>query len=146
MKVDFYHLTLSPVDRVLPRIAEKVLQSGARLLIVAGDAARRDALDKMLWSYAPESFLPHMPAGGGDDTRQPILIGEHAEAANGATHIAIADGVWREEALAFERAFHFFDSDTISAARESWKALATHEGVERRYWRQSDSGGWEQAA
>ena len=74
MKVDFYHLTLSPVDRVLPRIAEKVLQSGARLLIVAGDAARRDALDKMLWSYAPESFLPHMPAGGGDDTRQPILI------------------------------------------------------------------------
>ena len=38
MLVDFYHLTASPIERVLPRICEKVLADGERLLIVAESA------------------------------------------------------------------------------------------------------------
>ena len=34
MQVDFYHLTRAPLDRVLPKIAEKVIEGGGRLLIV----------------------------------------------------------------------------------------------------------------
>ena len=147
MQVDFYHLTLSPVDRVLPRIAEKVVQTGERLLIVAGDSERRQALDRLLWAYAPDSFLPHAQAGGEADDAQPILIDESASApANGATHVAIADCVWRDEALSFSRVFHFFDGENIAAARAAWKALADREEVTRRYWKQTEAGGWEQAA
>ena len=57
----------------------------------------------------------------------------------------MADGIWRDAALEFDRAFHFFDAGRIVEARAAWKALADREGIERRYWKQNDSG-WEQAA
>ena len=146
MQVDFYHLTTTPLDRALPQIAEKVLASGGRLLIVADSGVQRQALDRLLWNYAPESFLPHGEAGGGNDAGQPVLLSASTEPANAARHIALVDGVWRDEALAFDRAFHFFDADRIVEARTAWKALADREGVERRYWKQNDNGRWEQAA
>ena len=146
MLVDFYHLVASPLERVLPRIAEKVVEVGGRLLIVAGDAAQRSAVDRFLWTYAPESFLPHGQAGGEGDARQPVLIADVAAPANGARNLAMVDGVWRDEALRFDRAFHFFDENSVGAARIAWKALAEREGVERRYWKQDENGRWAQAA
>lgn len=146
MKVDFYHLTASPLERVLPRIAERVLHEGGRLLVVEADADRRRALDRLLWEYKAESFLPHGQAGEGDEPDQPILIAGAPDAANGARNVALADGTWRDEALDFERAFHFFDDTNIAAARATWKALKARDGVEARYWKQSDAGRWEQAA
>ena len=146
MQVDFYHLTRLPLERALPQIAEKVLASGARLLIVSADAGQRAQLDQQLWTYAEDGFLPHAELGAGDDATQPILIAPDVNAANGARHIALADGAWRDDALDFERAFHFFDNNAISAARAAWKALAERDGVERRYWKQNDAGRWERAA
>ncbi|GAA0314865.1 DNA polymerase III subunit chi [Sphingomonas oligophenolica] len=146
MQVDFYHLTAQPLDRVLPRIAERVVGTGGRLLIVAESDAQRTALDRLLWTYSPESFLAHAQAGEGSDAAQPILIAPTADATNAARNIALADGIWREEALGFERAFHFFDADRIAEARAAWKGLADRDGVERRYWKQNDEGRWEQAA
>jgi DNA polymerase-3 subunit chi len=146
MQVDFYHLTQLPLERALPRIAERVIETGGRLLIVAGEAEQRARLDQLLWTYSPESFLPHGQAGGPDDDRQPVLIAGDTEAANGARNVALADGVWREEALRFDRAFHFFDEDRIAEARAAWKALAGREGIERNYWKQNEQGRWEKAA
>ena len=145
MQVDFYHLTARPIERVLPSIAEKVLGDGGRLLIVA-DEARLPALDRLLWEFKPASFLPHSCAGGENDADQPVLLSTESAAANGARNVALADGVWRDAALEFDRAFHFFDEDRIVEARQAWKALGEREGVERRYWKQSESGGWEKVA
>lgn len=146
MQVDFYHLTRAPVDRVLPRIAERVLAGGERLLVVASDPALAERLDQILWTYSVDSFVPHARAGGDDDAGQPVLIAADVEPANGARHVALADGTWREAALGFERAFHFFDEDNIVAARAAWRSLSGREGVEPRYWRQDDSGKWERVA
>ncbi len=145
MQVDFYHLT-SPLDRVLPRIAERVVATGGRLLIVAEPEGQRTTLDRLLWSYASESFLPHAQAGAGDDSVQPVLIAADITPANAARNVAIVDGQWRDDALTFDRAVHFFDDEAIREARLAWNALADREGVERRYWKQAESGKWEQAA
>jgi DNA polymerase III subunit chi len=144
MQVDFYHLDRSPLERVLPRIAERVVESGGRLLVVSADEALAARLDAHLWNYTPDSFLPHARAGGEGDALQPILIAASPEAANGARNIALADGIWREEALTFDRAFHFFDGETIAGARAAWRALAGRAGVEARYWKQDDEGKWRQ--
>jgi DNA polymerase-3 subunit chi len=146
MQVDFYHLTVTPLERALPQIAEKIVASGGRLLIVSDNEAQRVAIDKLLWSYSPESFLPHACAGSDDDSEQPILIGADPQSANLARNVALIDGQWRDEALTFDRAFHFFDADRIAEARAAWKALADRDGIERRYWKQNDNGRWEQAA
>jgi DNA polymerase-3 subunit chi len=146
MQVDFYHLTRMPLERALPQIAAKVVGSGARLLIVAADEDQRTALDRLLWNYAPDSFLPHAQLGSAADDRQPILIAPDVNAANRARNIALVDGEWRDAALDFDRAFHFFDEDHIRPARAAWKDLAARDGIERRYWKQNEAGRWEQAA
>ncbi len=138
MIADFYHLTASPLERVLPSVAEKVLAGGERLLVVAepGLLAR---LDEQLWSYAGDSFLPH---GRERPESQPILLSTEPDAANGATNVALADGRWRDQALAFARAFYFFDNDGREAAREAWRALKAKPEVEARYWKQDERGKW----
>ena len=143
MQVDFYHLSASPIERVLPQIAERVLAGGGRLLVVAEDAGLLAMLDAALWTYQPEAFLPH----GRDDTaRQPVLLAPTPEPANGARNVALVDGLWRDEALAFERAFHFFDEASIAAARVAWKALGERDGVVRNFWKQGEDGKWAKAA
>ena len=140
MIVDFYHLTASPLERVLPTICEKVLASGGRLLVVA-QAERLPALDEQLWTFSRESFLPH---GRDEAGAQPILLSEQPEPANGATHIALADGEWREEALTFERTFYFFDGAHLDTARGVWRALRGRAEAEARYWKQDERGKWVQ--
>ncbi|HEX8192664.1 MAG TPA: DNA polymerase III subunit chi [Allosphingosinicella sp.] len=143
MHVDFYHLTASPLERVLPTIAEKVLAAGNRLLIVAEEPLLA-ALDRLLWTYAPDSFLAHGVAGAGEaDAAQPVLLSSEASAANAATNIALADGRWRADALRFERAFYFFDAAHLDEARAAWRSLKGAEGVEPRYWKQVE-GRWVQ--
>lgn len=146
MQVDFYHLTRAPLERVLPSIAQKVIESGGRLLIVAEEPSERTRIDQLLWSFSPESFLPHAQAGGADDAAQPVLISEEAQPANGARNIALVDGLWRDAALAFDRAFHFFGEDHIAEARSAWRGLADKEGIVRNYWKQDEAGKWEKAA
>ncbi|WP_425229644.1 DNA polymerase III subunit chi [Sphingomonas sp.] len=146
MQVDFYHLTRQPLDRVLPQIAEKVLAAGDRLLIVVEDEAERVRLDRHLWTYTAGSFMPHAQVGTGGDTAQPVLLAPDINAANGARNVALADGKWRDGALDFDRAFHFFDEERIADARAAWRLVKDRDGVEPRYWKQNDTGRWEQVA
>ncbi|EQB30569.1 DNA polymerase III subunit chi [Sphingobium ummariense] len=136
MQVDFYQLSRDPVDQVLPAIAARILGMGERLLVVADDPEQLERISAGLWAGPPESFLAHGRAGEGRDAVQPVLLARDCSAVNGARHIALVDGLWREEALGFERAFYFFDAVTIEGARASWRALAKREGVTPRFWRQ----------
>jgi DNA polymerase-3 subunit chi len=141
MQVDFYQLSRDPVEHVLPSIAQRVLDSGQRLLVVAAERERLDAIGEGLWTAEPPvSFLANGHADGEHPDRQPILLatGTFADspAANGARYIALADGEWREAALDFDRVFYFFDAMTIDGARSSWRALSGRDGVEPRFWRQ----------
>ncbi|SFR98622.1 DNA polymerase III subunit chi [Sphingomonas jatrophae] len=145
MQVDFYHVGAGGVEAVLPRIAERVLDGGGRLLVVAEDEALAARLDERLWDWSPESFLAHGRAGQGDEARQPILIAEACEPANGARAVALADGVWRDAALAFDRAFLLFGDDRLEASRAAWRTLAAQDSVERRFWKQDERGRWTQA-
>ena len=146
MQVDFYQLGGVPIERVLPRIAERVLGGGGRLLVVCGEERLSERIDVALWGYAPDAFLPHGRAGRGGETRQPVLIAAAVDAANGARNVALIDGVWRDEALAFDRVFHFFDAGSVAAARIAWRGLAGRAGVERRFWRQDAGAKWSQVA
>jgi len=141
VQVDFYQFGGTPAEQVIANLAEKILAADGRLLVVASDEAFLTRLDRMLWDHGPTSFLPHGLAGGADDSRQPILLSQSPDAPNLARNMLIADGEWRDAALAYDRAFHLFDNGTLEAARLAWELLAGREGVERRYWAQED-GKW----
>jgi DNA polymerase-3 subunit chi len=141
LRVDFYQLSETPVETALPALAAKMREAGAKVLVVSADDAQLARISEALW--APKgSFLAHGAAGGPDDARQPILLSDRLEAPNGANFLALADGLWREGAEAFERVFLLFDESSIDAARQTWRSL---DGSERNYWQQSGKS-WTKAA
>lgn len=135
MKVDFWQLSRDPVDKVVTLIAHRVLGEGERLLVVSKAEDQRTAISRALWSAGPDSFLANGEAGGTGAERQPILLSDTLEAANGASHVIFADGEYREPA-GFARAFLLFDESTKPAARQTWSALDAIEGLERSYFEQ----------
>ena len=141
MQVDFYQLAGTPPEPVIASIAEKILASDGRLLIVAEDEGMLVRLDRVLWDQGVADFLPHGLAGGADDARQPVLLSTSPDAPNHARNLLIADGTWREVALSYDRSFYLFDDRTLEGARLAWKLLAGRESVERRYWAQ-EGGKW----
>ncbi len=143
MLVDFYHLASSPVERVLPRICERLLGEGQRLLVVAEEPVLGQ-LDEQLWTHAPDSFLPHGRSGKPAAEAQPVLLSSEVEPLNGAGNVALADGIWREEALGFERVFYLFDNSHLDTARGAWRLLKGRPDTEPRYWKQDERGKWVQ--
>lgn len=145
-RVDFYHLTRDAAPTVLARLAGRVLDGGARLLVVAEAREAREAIDAALWSVVPESFLPHAMAAAdvAAQAAEPILIAPDLpdSPANGATMAALADGIWRDGALAFARTLFLFDGHRIDDARGAWRTLSKREDVECHYWKQDDTGRW----
>ncbi len=141
MRVDFYQLSRDPAEAALPLIARATLAAGERLLVVSGDDAQLVRISEELWTRLPDSFLAHGIVGSPDQERQPILLSDQTEAGNGANYIALADGVWRNGADEFSRAFLLFDAATLDAARATWRMLGERDGVERKFWKQ-DGGKW----
>jgi len=141
MQVDFYQLTRDPAEKILPVIAQRVLDDHGRLLIVSDDRAQLDAISSALWTAKADSFLAHGMAGEGEDALQPILLSNNVEALNAARFVVIADGNWRPIEKDFDRIFYLFPPSHTDNARAAWRNLS--EGVERRYWKQ-DGGKWVQ--
>jgi len=141
VQVDFYQLSETPAEQVIASISEKVLESDGRLLVVAEDEALLTRLDRILWDQGSSSFLPHGLAGRAEDARQPVLLSTSPDAPNQARNMLIADGIWREAALTYDRSFYLFDDSTLEAARLAWKLLAGRDSVERRYWAR-EGGKW----
>lgn len=141
MQVDFYQLTRDPAEKVLPFIAQRVLDDDGRLLIVSDETAQLDAISAAFWTAKPDSFLAHAKTDEGDDTIQPILLSARTDAANGARFVAIADGNWRDVGADVERIFYLFPPARTDMARTAWRNLG--EDTARRYWKQ-DGGKWRQ--
>lgn len=144
MKVDFWQLSRDPVEKVVTLIAQRVVGSGERLLVVSKEAAQRDAISRALWKAGPESFLANGEATAVGADRQPILLSDTAEPANSASHIIFADGEYREHS-GFERVFLLFGEDTLQAARATWRSLDDTDGLERAFFHQ-EGGKWTKVA
>lgn len=145
MRVDFYQVSRDPVPDIVALLARNTLKTGERLLVVAERPDLLDTIGEALWRAAPaDSFLANGRAGNSHAERQPVLLSDRVEAANGARFCVLADGIWRETE-GFERTFLVFDADTLDAARACWRMLGEREGLERNFWKQ-DGGRWTRAA
>lgn len=145
-EIGFYHLTQTPLERALPKLLEKVLASGARAVVISGSVERVGALNAALWTYEPDSFLPHGCAADGDAADQPIWLTADDENPNGATILLLTDGAASDSIDEYDRCLEMFDGRddaAVAAARERWRAYRDA-GYPLAYWQQTDRGGWEQ--
>lgn len=146
--VSFYHLTRSTLEQTLPRLLEKALQGGARCVVMAGSPERVEALSAHLWTYDPNSFLPHGSARDGQAPLQPVWLTDRDENPNAATMLFLTDGARSEKIADYARCFELFDGRdeaVVGTARERWK-IYRDAGHAVSYWQQNDKGGWEKKA
>ncbi len=145
-RVDFYHLTRSPLEAALPRLLEKVLDSGARAVVLAGSAESIETLSAQLWTYDDRAFLPHGSARDGFASEQPIWLSDADENPNGARVLVLTDGAQSDSIDEYERCLELFDGNDPNAVSEARSRWQTHKsaGRELHYWQQTERGGWQE--
>ena len=146
-EVGFYHLTRSTLDEALPRLLEKAYAAGNRVLVRVGDPERLELLNRALWTYGKESFLPHGTRSDGFAEEQPIYLTTQVENPNGATVLVLVEDAAAPDLAAFDRCVDLFDggdTEAVARASERWRgALAAGHGC--TYWQQGERGGWVKA-
>ena len=138
----FYHIEQGSVDAAIAPLIEKCLERRWRVLVV-GHEETVDRLDRALWTWKDESFLPHGRARS-DATNQPVLLSTEATPQNGAKVAVLLDGS-DADATQFERMMVVFDGGDETArakARQQYKT-ALDAGTNARYFQQ-DRGGWKE--
>ncbi|MEM7067853.1 MAG: DNA polymerase III subunit chi [Pseudomonadota bacterium] len=145
----FYHLTERTLDQVLPGLVEKSLSRDWKVVIQAGSPERIEALDKLLWTWRDESFLPHSAAKDGNEHLQPVWLTTGEDNPNEAQIRFLVDGSQIESAEGYDRIVYMFDGHDNAAvehARGRWKYHKSQEGHEQTYWQQTPQGSWEKKA
>lgn len=145
-QIGFYHLTTSPLERALPRLLSKVLEAGHRIVVMAGSPDRVEWLNDLLWTFSPDSWLPHGSRRDGIAAEHPVWLTDDGENPNNADILVLTDGVSPHQITAFSRCLVLFDGTDETAlerARSQWKEWQEqhHELV---YLQQTEGGGWKE--
>jgi DNA polymerase-3 subunit chi len=138
----FYHIEQGSVDAAIAPLIEKCLERKWRVLVV-GKEETVTRLDRSLWTWRDESFMPHGRARA-DAEKHPVLLSTEPAPVNGARVAILLDGGDADAAL-FERVMVVFDGGDDEArakARQQYKT-ALDGGVAARYFQQ-ERGGWKE--
>jgi DNA polymerase III subunit chi len=147
-EVRFYHLLRQRLEEALPSLLEKARERGFRIVVQAGSPERVKALEALLWTYRPETFLAHGSGMASLPTApdQPIWLTADEENPNTADMLMLVDGAIADVApytLACEM-FDGNDEAAVAAARQRWVEYKAA-GHAITYWQQGERG-WEKRA
>ena len=81
-RVEFYIFgETTPGDRLglACRLSQKAVERGRTLHIHAAGEEQARLLDERLWTFRPESFVPHALAGSDEAEASPVVIGHGAD-------------------------------------------------------------------
>lgn len=146
MKINFYHLTQTPLGKSLPRLLEKVLASDMRAVVKLEDDAAVEKLNMELWTYTTKVFLPHGSVKDGYISEQPIYLTARNENPNGAKVFVLVGNTEPPAFDGFIKCLYMFDGNDagqLQTARNRWKQYK-EQGFEVTYWLQSEKGIWEE--
>jgi DNA polymerase-3 subunit chi len=140
----FYHLTRRRLEHVLPPLLERVLKVNWRAIVRCGTEARMDDLNRLLWVYRDDSFLPHGAATDGHAARQPVYLTSGEETPNAPDMLFLVDqaSASRDEIKRFTRTALIFDGSdhsALHAARTLWKS-ATTDSIPAQYHAENERG------
>ena len=146
-QVDFYHLTQSTLDEALVMLVKKCQVSAKKVLVQCPRPAA-EAVDDALWTFDPESWLPHGLDDAPGAERADIWVMSGAEENPvSAEFLFLLHGAERPDMAGFERVFNLFDgrSDSqVAHARAQWQSWRELDDMTMRYFAQDETGKWEQ--
>lgn len=138
----FYHIEQGSVDAAIAPLIEKCLERKWRVLVV-GHEETVQRLDRALWTWRDESFIPHGRTRT-DAAKHPVLLSTEPVPENGAKVAVLLDGSDADPEK-FDRIMVVFDGGDETArakARQQYKT-ALDGKVGARYFQQ-ERGGWKE--
>lgn len=142
--IQFYHLLSTSPERAVPKLMEKALASGARVLMLFDNEATLKSMSDALWSANPNGFLPHGTPRDAHASEQPILLSLTDANANNADILCVMDGSSPASLTRFTKVLDVFDGSddaTVQRARARWSAYK-EAGHRLQYVKQQPGGSW----
>ncbi len=142
--IQFYHLRSTSRERAVPKLMEKALSTGGRVVMIAGSDATLRSMSDALWTNDPNSFLPHGGAREANAAQHPIVLTLADENPNSADILCVLDGVSPESLPQYGKVLDVFDGGdeaAVSAARQRWTRYK-EAGHKLQYVQQQPGGGW----
>lgn len=134
-EITFYTFAGDPLD-VARRVAAKAYGHGSQVMIYAPDAARAEAIDRLLWTTPAIGFIPHCRDDDALAAQTPVLIGSSADALRSADVMINLHHEQPPAFARFERVVEIIGQDeaAIEQGRERYRfykrrgyALQTHD-------------------
>ncbi len=145
MQYWFYHLEQSSLEAALVPLLEKCLANDWACLIRAKNEETLISLDKSLWTFKENSWLPHaIEKDDIEPTEQPILLTTSNENNNFAQALFLLEDADLGEIEGIERAFYLIDgnnNELVKAARIAYKNAKDND-FDLSYWQQDENGKW----
>ncbi|PAV24532.1 DNA polymerase III subunit chi [Tamilnaduibacter salinus] len=124
----WFHLIPSPSDQArlqyAARLTEKAWREGDRVCLFCGSDDQAQQADDVLWSFRPDSFLPHaLEADAGPGER--VVISCHQPAASEWDTVIVLGDQLPADADRFKRLALIANDDpqTLSSARSHFRQL-----------------------
>jgi DNA polymerase-3 subunit chi len=143
-EIRFYHLERQELDEALPALVAKAHANGHKILLKAANEQDLERLNSQLWTYNPNSFLPHGSEKDGFAEKQPIYLTTKDENPNGADVMILTGGASSAMHGQFSLCCEMLDGrdkEAVESARANWKKYK-EAGYTVTYWKQGASG-WE---
>ena len=131
----------------MPELLEKTVGRNWRAVVMAGSPERVESLTAHLWTYKPDSFLPHGNAKDGNAEEQPIWLTAEDERPNEAQVLFLTDGADSARLGEYERVCSVFDGNDENAVAEARRRWAVYKsaGHTLAYFQQGENG-WQKQA
>ncbi len=148
-EISFYHLTTTPLEKGLPQLLFKIIGADHRVVLRVPDEETMQLLDKVIWTFSTNKFVPHGTMHEQHKERQPVYITTEDECPNNADILVTVGNLEPENISNYKKYLFVFDGKDdalIEYARERWKQYAANDDTKLTYWKQDASGAWQQGA
>lgn len=142
--IQFYHLLSTSRERAVPKLMQKALASGGRVVVMMSSDAALKSMSEALWTNDPDGFLPHGLPREAHASEQPIILTLADENPNGADILCILDGGLPESVPTYKKVLDIFDGaneEEVAKARSRWTHYKA-KGYTLQYIKQQPGGGW----
>ncbi|MBO6055661.1 MAG: DNA polymerase III subunit chi [Alphaproteobacteria bacterium] len=143
MELNFYHVMSGNLVPSVAKLLEKVYDSGKKSVFFSPLEDRVKIVDKTLWTFSKNAFIPHGDKSLGFSELQSVYLTSEIENPNKATVLVMTDDFdyksWNQN---FERVICIFEDDDSAEIAQSMFSDLKNQGENVKYWKQSQKG-WE---
>lgn len=121
-RIDFYQLNPErhSQDRVVCQLCQKAYENKQATLLLTQSPEQSAHLDRQLWIFEDDSFLPH-DLQASDDFETPILILNETDSSDNRSLLINLAGKIPDFFAQFERIIELVTEDNKSQAREHYR-------------------------